>query len=134
MHCGNKPTLRNEAPQLIKKGKQMSVENVTTAPQVYATTGEGFPFFLPEPRLVTFRIVGDGSIEEGAITIECCAGNAPRTELPQLASQPAWTALTTIAVPANATTEYGAGSVSGTFRARIRSHGFRNPLIQPVRG
>jgi hypothetical protein len=30
-----------------------------------------------------------------------------------------WTALTTIAVPANATTEYRVGSVSGTFRARI---------------
>ena len=30
-----------------------------------------------------------------------------------------WTALTTIAVPANATTEWFAGSVSGTFRARI---------------
>jgi hypothetical protein len=31
----------------------------------------------------------------------------------------AWTALTTITVPANATTEYFAGSVSGTFQARI---------------
>jgi hypothetical protein len=30
-----------------------------------------------------------------------------------------WTALTTIPVPANATTEYRVGSVSGTFRARI---------------
>jgi hypothetical protein len=30
-----------------------------------------------------------------------------------------WTALTSIAVPANATTEYFAGSVSGTFSARI---------------
>jgi hypothetical protein len=30
-----------------------------------------------------------------------------------------WTALTTIAVPANATTEWFAGAVSGTFRARI---------------
>jgi hypothetical protein len=32
---------------------------------------------------------------------------------------PAWTALTTIAVPANSTVEYRAGSVSGTFHARI---------------
>jgi hypothetical protein len=97
----------------------MSVENVTTALQVNATTGEGFSLFLSEPRFVAFRIVGNGSIKEGAITIECCPGNAPRTELPLLASQPAWTALTTIAVPANATTEYVAGSVSGNFRARI---------------
>ena len=32
-----------------------------------------------------------------------------------------WTALTTIAVPANATTEWFAGSVSGRLRARIRT-------------
>ena len=49
----------------------MSVENVTTAPQVNATTGEGFLLFLSEPRFVAFRIVGNGSIKEGAITIEC---------------------------------------------------------------
>jgi hypothetical protein len=49
----------------------MSVENVTTALQVKATTGEGFSLFLPEPRFVTFHIVGNGSIKGGAITIEC---------------------------------------------------------------
>jgi hypothetical protein len=97
----------------------MSVENVTTALQVNATTGEGFSLFLSEPRFVTFRIVGNGSIKEGAITIECRPGNAPMIEVPPPVSQPAWTALTTVAVPANAATEYATGRVSGTFRARI---------------
>jgi len=53
-----------------KKGKQMSVENVTTALQVNTTTGEGFSLFLPEPRFVAFRIVGNGSVSAGAVTIE----------------------------------------------------------------
>jgi hypothetical protein len=37
----------------------MSIENVTTALQVNATTGEGFSLFLSEPRFVAFRIVGN---------------------------------------------------------------------------
>ena len=41
------------------------------------------------------------------------------TDVPSLGFAPAWTALTTIAVPANSTVEYRAGSVSGTYRARI---------------
>jgi hypothetical protein len=36
----------------------MSIENVTYALQVAATTGNGFPLFLRDPRLVTFRITG----------------------------------------------------------------------------
>jgi hypothetical protein len=51
---------------------------------------------------------------------ECCPSAATAALAQQLpASQLTWTAVTTIAVPANATTEYVAGSVSGTFRARI---------------
>jgi hypothetical protein len=99
------------------------IENVTTALQVNATSGDGFNLSLPEARLVTFRITGNGSINGGAVTIECCQNAATAAALLLLllpASQAAaWTALTTISVPANATTEYVAGSVSGTFRARI---------------
>ena len=37
----------------------MSIENVTTALQVNATTGNGVTtLVLPEPRLVTFKITG----------------------------------------------------------------------------
>jgi len=97
----------------------MSVENVTYAFQVAATTGVGLTQFLSEPRFTTFRITGNGSVTGGAVSIECCPGNAPMTELPLPGSGTAWTALTTIPVPSNATTEYFAGSVSGTFRARI---------------
>jgi hypothetical protein len=108
--------IRNE------KRETNMIENVTTALQVNATNGDGFSVFLPESRFVTFRITGNGSVNAGAVTIECCPQNAATAAALLLllpASQAAWTALTTIAVPANATTEYVAGSVSGTFRARI---------------
>jgi hypothetical protein len=40
----------------------MSTENVTKALQVNATTGNGVTtLVLPEPRLVTFKITGNGS-------------------------------------------------------------------------
>jgi hypothetical protein len=94
--------IRNE------KRETNMIENVTTALQVNATSGDGFNLSLPEARLVTFRITGNGSIIGGAITIECCpqnAATAPALLLP--ASQAAWTAaawtaLTSISVPANA--------------------------------
>ena len=98
----------------------MSIENVTTALQAFATTGNGVTtLVLPEPRLVTFEITGNGSVTGGAITIECCPQN--RTTAPDSGSAGAivWEALTTIAVPANATTEYFAGIQFGTLRARI---------------
>jgi hypothetical protein len=96
------------------------IDNVTTALQVNATSGDGFNLSLPDPRLVTFRVTGNGSVSGGAVTIECCPQAATAAALLLLpASQLTWTALTTIAVPANATTEYVAGSVSGTFRARV---------------
>jgi hypothetical protein len=51
----------------------MSIENVTTSLQVNATTGNGVTtLVLPEPRLVTFKITGKGSVTGGALTIECC--------------------------------------------------------------
>ena len=97
----------------------MSTENVTYAFQVAGTTGLGLTQFWSESRFTTFRITGNGSVSAGAVTIECCPQNTPMTDVPSLGFAPAWTALTTIAVPANSTVEYGAGIVSGTFRARI---------------
>jgi hypothetical protein len=97
----------------------MSTENVTYAFQVAGTTGVGITQFWLEPRFAAFRVTGNGSVSAGAVTIECCPGNTPMTDVPSLDFAPAWTALTTIAVPANSTVEYRAGSVSGTFRARI---------------
>ena len=98
----------------------MSIENVTTALQAFATTGNGVTtLVLPEPRLVTFKITGNGSVTGGPITIECCPLNRPIAPDSGSAGATVWTALTTIAVPANKTTEWFAGSVSGTFRARI---------------
>jgi hypothetical protein len=98
----------------------MSIENVTYAFQNAATSGVGLTQFFSEPRFTAFRITGNGSVSAGAVTIECCPGNTPMTATPSLSGAPAtWTALTTIAVSANSTVEYGAGSVSGTFRARI---------------
>jgi hypothetical protein len=85
-----------------------------------ATTGNGFTtLVLPEPRLVTFKITGNGSVTAGAITIECCPQNTPIAPGSGSAGAMVWEALTTIAVPPNATTDYFAGSVSGMFRARI---------------
>ena len=92
---------------------------VTMAFQNAATTGEGLTQFLPEPRTGTFRVTGNGSVSAGAVTIECCPGNAPMIPTGSSSLGVTWTALTTITVPANATTEYRAESVSGTFRVRV---------------
>ena len=92
---------------------------VTMAFQNAATTGEGLTQFLPEPRTVTFRVTGNGPVSAGAVTIECCPGNAPLTPTGSSSLGATWTALTTITVPANATTEYRADSVVGSVRARI---------------
>ena len=94
------------------------IGNVTKALQVNATTGNGQTLVLPEPRLVTIRITGNGPITAGQIVVECCPQAAP---VPGSGSGGAmvWEALTTIAAPANTTAEYRAGRVSGTFRARI---------------
>ena len=94
-------------------------ENVTTALQVNATTGNGENLFLRERRLVTFKIQGKGPISAGQITIE----SGPQTSaiVPGSGSAGAvWTALTVIAVPSDSrTTDYVAGWISGTLRARI---------------
>jgi hypothetical protein len=98
----------------------MSIENVTTALQVNATTGNGLSLTLPEARFVTFKIQGNGPITTGQVTIECCPQTTPMTQVPLPSGSGAtWTVLNTITVPANSTIEYRAGSVSGTFRARI---------------
>jgi hypothetical protein len=100
-------------------GKPMSIESVTTALQTNATSGNGETLTLRDPRLVTFRITGNGPITAGQIAIECCPQTIPIA--PGTGSQGAmvWTTLTTIAVPSDRTTEYSPGWVSGTFRARI---------------
>jgi len=95
------------------------IANVTMAFQNAATTGKGLTQFLLEPRTVTFRVTGNGSVSAGAVTIECCPGNAPMTPTGSSSLGATWTALTTITVPANATTEYRADSVVGSVRARI---------------
>jgi hypothetical protein len=46
------------------------IQNVTTALQVNTTGGNGETIVLREPRLVTFRIEGKGSVTAGVITIE----------------------------------------------------------------
>jgi hypothetical protein len=51
--------------------------------------------------------------------IECCPQKTPMIPGASSAGGIVWTTLTTVAVPANATTEWFAGSVSGMFRARI---------------
>ena len=95
---------------------------VTMAFQNAAITGEGLTQFLLEPRTVTFRVTGNGSVSAGAVTIECCPSMTP-TPLPGsgsgAGSGTTWTSLTTIIVPANTTTEYRADSVVGSVRARI---------------
>ncbi len=91
------------------------IENVTTALQVNATTGNGQTLALPEPRLVTVKITGHGPVSAGQITIECC----PQTlAVGKDDVTTVWTPITTIAVPADATTGYFAGIQFGTLRAR----------------
>jgi hypothetical protein len=93
------------------------IENVTTALQTSATTGNGETLVLREPRLVTIKVKGNGAVTTGAVTLECCPRDTPIAA--GSAGVMVWTALTTIAVPANATTDYFAGIVWGTLRARI---------------
>jgi hypothetical protein len=90
--------------------------------QINATTGNGQILVLPDPRLVTFKVTGDGSVSAGQVTIE----GSPKMlvvgkdDVPgQNDVSTVWTPITTIAVPANATTEYFAGIQFGTLRARI---------------
>jgi hypothetical protein len=94
-------------------------DSVTTALQVNATSGPGETLVFREPRLVTFRIEGKGSVTTGVITIECCPQDTPISPGSGSGGAMVWTTLTTIAVPANATTDYAPGWVSGTLRARI---------------
>src|SRR5207302_4366769 len=99
----------------------MSIANVTMAFQNAAITGDGLTQFLLEPRTVRFRVTGNGSVSAGGVTIECCPSMTATPLTPSAGSGlgPTWTSLTTITVPANATTEYRADSVVGSVRARI---------------
>jgi hypothetical protein len=87
--------------------------------QVNATTGNGETLLLPEPRLVTFKIMGNGPVSAGQITVECCPQNTPIAPDSGSAGAVVWKALNTFAVPPNATTDYFAGIIWGTIRARI---------------
>lgn len=98
----------------------MSNEIVTYAFQAAATSGDDLTQQLQDsPRSVVFRITGNGSVKAGAVTIERFVQDSPLQNVPLTSNQSVWTAITTITVPANVTTEYVAGTVSGTFRARI---------------
>jgi len=87
----------------------------TLAMLVNATSGNGQVLVLREPKFVTFRVTGNGSVTAGVITIECCPQITPIA----LGSGPSsgsggamvWTALTTLAAPANAITDYVPGWV-----------------------
>jgi hypothetical protein len=72
-----------------------------------------------ETRLVTFKITGNGNVTVGAVTLECCPQTTPIAPGSVSDGAMVYTPITTITVPANKTTEYFAGSVSGTFHARI---------------
>lgn len=43
------------------------IENVTTALQAFATTGNGETLVLREPRSVTFKIRGNGPVTAGQV-------------------------------------------------------------------
>ena len=75
------------------------IENVTTALQVAATSGNGQTLVLPEPRFTTFRITGNGSVSAAAVSIECCPGSGPMIPGASSAGGMVWTVLTTITVP-----------------------------------
>jgi hypothetical protein len=60
----------------LSEDKAMS-DNVTTALQVNATTGNGETVVLHERRLVTFKIQGNGPTSAGQVTIECCPQPSP---------------------------------------------------------
>jgi hypothetical protein len=95
------------------------IEDVTTALQAFASTGNGFTLTLRDARFLTFKVQGNGPVTAGQLTFECCPQKTPMTDSPTSGTGTTWTALTTITVPANSAVDYFAGSVSGTFRARI---------------
>jgi hypothetical protein len=97
----------------------MSIENTTYALQVAATNGNGFSVFFREANFVTFRVTGNGPVTAGQVTVECCPQATPIAPGSGSGGAMVWTTLNTIPVPANKTAEWSAGSVSGTFRARI---------------
>jgi hypothetical protein len=43
------------------------IENVGTALQTSATTGNGETLVLPEPRLVTFKVQGNGPVSARSV-------------------------------------------------------------------
>jgi hypothetical protein len=95
------------------------IEDVTTALQAFASTGNGFTLTLRDARFLTFKVQGNGNVTAGVVTLECCPQNTPIAPESGSAEAMVWKTLNTIAVPANARAEYRVGSVSGTFRARI---------------
>ena len=53
------------------------IEDVTTALQAFASTGNGFTLTLRDARFLTFKVQGNGNVTAGAVTLECCPQNTP---------------------------------------------------------
>jgi hypothetical protein len=53
------------------------IEDVTTALQAFASTGNGFTLTLRDARFLTFKVHGNGNVTAGAVTLECCPQNTP---------------------------------------------------------
>ena len=53
------------------------IEDVTTALQAFASTGNGFSLTLRDARFLTFKVQGNGNVTAGAVTLECCLQNTP---------------------------------------------------------
>jgi hypothetical protein len=53
------------------------IEDVTTALQAFATTGNGLTVTLSGLRFLTFKVQGNGNVTAGAVAIECCPQNTP---------------------------------------------------------
>jgi hypothetical protein len=60
----------------------MSIENVTTALQAFASTGNGLTLTLLEARFVPFKIRGNGSVTAGQVVLECCVQTTPLPDSP----------------------------------------------------
>jgi hypothetical protein len=83
-----------------------------------ATSGAGRMLTVPDPaRNVYFIIRSLAPASGGEVTFECC----PMDAVPKLSSGFVWREMKTVPVPTETSVvaQYGAGSVSGMFRARI---------------
>jgi hypothetical protein len=68
------------------------IEDVTTALQAFASTGNGFTLTLRDARFLTFKVQGNGNVTAGAVTLECCPQNTPIAPGSGSAGAMVWTA------------------------------------------